>query len=290
MNDLEKFNNLVNDYGLDEKETKLDDEGNPWFTAEFLAELMGVNPMTIRNNVNEIFDWEILDKTLNLRIFEKKSKELRGRNKYYYSLDILTQLGMTLRSENAREFQKQIRFIVKGLVNGDLKLNSTKNLFVAIANKKTTHYRKKISQKQLVSGVPEHNVYTRIYNAKLNTELRKRLSKKEMSGYIPEVLRIIGKTAYGVDPSEFREIHGIENPHHTREHCSHDQNRVIQFLEEELYKRVSCHEGKLSKRQLFKYVDDCIQKGETYSELVNGGITLHMSPIKSKQEKLDDFI
>lgn len=289
MNNIEKFNNLVNDYGLDEKETFVDKQGNTWFTVKFLTELMGSTQPTINRNINEIFYWGILDKENNINKFIKFNKGVRGRNKTFYSLDVLTQLGMTLRSENARQFQKQLRFIVKGLVNGDLKITSTKNLFVAIANKKTTPHREKISQKQLLKGVPEHNVYTRIYNAKLNEELRKRLSKKELAGYIPEVLKRLGSVAYRMEPSEFRALHGIENPHITREYCTHDQNRVIQFLEEELYKRVSCHEGKLTKKQLFKYVNECMEKGEDYSKIIYEEIVVHTSPIKTEQAKLDNF-
>jgi len=294
MDNLEKFNNLVNDYGLDENETYIDNKGNTWFTRDFLAKLMGVEPSTISRNIQEIFDWEILDSDSHFKKFKnctKKSTEARGRKKHYYSLDVLTQLGMTLRSENARNFQKQLRFIVKGLVNGDLKLTSTKSLFSCIANKPTTPYREKMIQKQLNSGRSENYVGVRVYNVKLNTAMRKVISKNKLSGHIPEVLIELGKIAYEMTPSEFREVNGITNPHITREFCTHEQNRLIQFLEEELCKMLFDHEGTLTKRQLFKYVEDCSERGAIYSKFLKDRNSLHSSPITAtKQKSLEECL
>ena len=70
MKELEEFKKIVSNYGLDEKETYIDDKSMPWFSRNFLAELMKVTPPTITNNTNEIFDWGILDQEKNKKNFQ----------------------------------------------------------------------------------------------------------------------------------------------------------------------------------------------------------------------------
>lgn len=286
MNSLEKFNDLIHDYGLDEKETHVDSNNDSWFTSKFLCELMGVVPNTVKKNTEEIFDWGILDKSTNCKKMQKVGSNKPVR---FYSLDVLTQLGMTLRSKPARQFQKRLRNIFKGLVKGELRLINTNNIFNAIENQPTTEHRQRVNIQMINKGLLEADVETRCYNVKLTKALNDLIIEFGYGGYIPHIQREIGKAIYRMYPQEWSELHNITNPHRRRDYCTADQWTVTQFVEKELYKMLIHHDGDVNKRQLFKYVNDCTQRGLGLWELIqeNEEIKNH---ICSNQSSLDEYI
>ena len=257
-----ELKDLLNKYGLDEKGMFIDEKGLPWFSRLLLADLMEVNPATISNNANEIWDWGILDKTLNLKILTKKSGDPRGRGKHYYSLDVLTQLGMTLKSKPARKFQKQIRKLFKGLYTGDLSIVSKDQVFNAIAAMPTTKHRKKINEQMISQGLLTADIELRCYNVKLNTTLRYLIKDLGYGGLISHIQKRMGKAIYKMTPAEYRELHGITDEHRTRDYCSADQWMVAQFIEKELYKMIINYEGEITSQVLLKFAEDCTQRGK----------------------------
>lgn len=299
---LEKISkDLNNEFELEYDSIFLDDENKTaWFNTESLASIFEVTYDNINKHINNIYNSGELDKfetsskldynSNTIKIQNGFKKDKRGRKPVYYNMQVFNALGFRVHSQKAIEFRIKINKLIEGVRKGELKLIDPKNLFETISNKPTTPYRLRMVEKQLSLGIPKNKIETRVYNVKLNTELRTYLSKKKLSGHIVEVQRRLGKIALNMYPSEFRAINGIENPHHTREFCSQDQNRIFQFLEEELYEMLCNHEGDLNSRHLYKYVNNCSQRGTAYSKLLNGRITLHTSSISSKQISLDGFI
>ena len=164
------------------------------------------------------------------------------------------------------------------------------NLFNLIASRETTPYRQRINNQKLKLGTPEIEIEIRTYNVKLNKALRDLISEEGFPGSIPKIQQMFGEVVLGVKPTIYRKENDISNSHHTREHCNHEQNRVFQFMEEELFKMIINHEGELTRRVLYKYAADCVQRGEAFIKLMDG-YTLHRSDIRSnKQESLDYYI
>ena len=164
------------------------------------------------------------------------------------------------------------------------------NIFNLITSRETTPHRQRINNQKLKLGFSEIEIETRTFNVKLNTTLRELISGEGFPGSIPKIQQILGEAALGVKPYIFREERGISNPHHTREHCTHEQNRAFQFMEEELFKMIINHDGVLTRRILYKYADDCAQRGIAFTKLMEG-YTLHRSSLSNSgnQTSLDTF-
>ncbi len=263
---------LLNEYELNEKEFFIDDKGLPWVTQQLLADLMGTGTSTISDNIQEIWDWKILNKKEHLKeltdlnnlseIPDKKNKETRGRKKHYYSLDVLTQLGMTLKSRPAREFQKKLRKIVKGLYTGEIKIIDSNYVFTLVSSKPTTDHRYKINQWMEKQGITPELIEKREFTAKLTSQIKELLIELGLFGYFGIIYKDFFEAVFGMKKSILMEKKGLTNPNTIRDHCDNNELLIIEFIEEIFLVKLLQNDNNLvTKRQLLKYAKECAEIG-----------------------------
>lgn len=229
------------------------------------------------------------EENIDYIIFGQKSSKIEGRGRpginHAITLDMAKELAMTQNNEIGRQMRKYFIESEKQLKQ----LLNNKQIFNRIENQPTTPYRVMISNQMLNNGLLEADVETRCYNVKLTKALNDLIIELGYGGYIPHIQKEIGKAIYRMYPQEWSELHNITNPHRRRDYCTVDQWTVTQFVEKELYKMLIHHEGDIGKRQLFRYVDDCTQRGLGLWELIqeNEEIKNH---ICSNQSSLDEYI
>jgi len=141
----------------------------------------------------------------------------------------------------------------------------------------------------LNQGMLEADIETRCYNVKLNKTLQELITEEGLGGLIPHVQKRMGKAIYKMYPQEWDEVHGITNPHTRRDYCTADQWMVTQFIEKELYKMIIHHDGKISKRLLLKFADDCTQRGLGLWDLMQDNERIKEN-IVNHQSTLDGFL
>jgi prophage antirepressor-like protein len=169
MKNINEFKQIVNDYGLDEKETQIDENNMPWFTAKFLKELFGVVPTTIGNNINKLSNLGEID----LKSNSKKMELVRSdKPVVFHDINVLYSLGMWLRSPKALKFRKNIIKLLEGIRKGELQVIDTKSIYNNIALQPTSIYREKLNTKKLNEGVPEFQIEVRTFNVKLNNAVK----------------------------------------------------------------------------------------------------------------------
>lgn len=294
---LEKINDkLNNEFELKSESIIFDNiRDTIWFSMKTLSFLFEVSGETIQNNVNDIFSdgelsGECSDSYKNIiqhiGLYPKKLS--KGKKLTYYNMEMFNCLFFRLRSKKAIQFRIKVNKFLENIRNGELEIINNRELFESIYNKKTTSYRMKISQKQLQLGKSEKYVENRKNNVKLNEELRNFLNRNGLSGNIIKVQKKLGKIAYGMYPSEFKKKNNISNSHIIRDFCTYDQNKIIKFLEEELLVMLVNHEGIITEKYLYAYVNNCIKRGSDYSRILKGRISLYNPPYQ--QESLDAYI
>lgn len=164
-----------------------------------------------------------------------------------------------------------------------------KGLFNSISLQPTTPYRQRIISQKKALGVPELEIDVRTYNAKLNTTLINLIKEERFGkGTIIQIQTTFGEVAYGMKPHIFRQENNITNPNITREYCSHEQNVCFQLMDQELYKRIIRHEGKLTQRILYRYVEDSTGVGISYIKSISG-FKLYFSNDNGNQKSLDNY-
>ncbi|BBL61504.1 hypothetical protein [Methanobrevibacter arboriphilus] len=210
MNNLEKFKDLIHGYGLDERETKIDDNSMCWFTNRFFTVLFDVNQSTIDRNINELLKVGEIDQNSNMQkcILVGSDKPVN-----FYDINVLYSLGMWLRSPRALEFRNHIKELLEGLRKGDLKITSTKSFFEIVGNKKPTVNHLKNRDLWLNEGKSTPQLQQRSLSIFINLGRNEYLSELEIASpnlcsKISDVfnIHITGHTA-----KELREIRKV--PH-----------------------------------------------------------------------------
>ena len=201
---------------------------------------------------------------------------------------MLIQLGITLKSNPAREFQAKVRKIFKGFFTGDLRLMDMRTVFNNIGLIPTKTHRQNVNNYMLKSGIPSFDIETRTYNVKLTTELKNLLQELGLGGQVPHVWKEFAKVIYPQGICVFDESEGVVNPHLRRDYCNANQWMITQVIDRELFRRLLNHDGKLSKIDLYKYVEQCVQMGITIRDnlIENDEITIE---INNRQSALDEY-
>lgn len=167
--------------------------------------------------------------------------------------------------------------------------NMDTNIFELIANRETSKNRQRLNKTLQKLNTPQLHIDTRTYNVKLNTTMREFISEEDLPGSIAKVQRIHGKVVFGKYPSEKLKELGLSNSHRLRDYCTHEENRLFQFMEEQLIEMLTNHKGRLTRDILYKYADKSAEQGIGYKK-VSESYVLHTSQSdNSFQSNFDDL-
>lgn len=249
-------------------------------------------------NVNGEEKYNIYDILTNALGYKKADRELNRINKKIEDntglVPFWDNLPFKSKKDNKRYKQpvatyKQLVFILQ-FINSpktipfklfiaeklDKDKNIDTNIFDLIANRETTKNRQRINKTLQKLNTPQLHIDTRTYNVKLNTTLREFISEEELPGSIAKVQRIHGKVVFGKYPSEKLKELGLTNAHRLRDYCTHEENRLFQFMEEQLLEMLTNHKGRLTREILYKYADKSAEQGIGYKK-VSESYILHVS-------------
>ena len=251
--------NLLDEYELNEREFFIDVNGLPWVTQKLLKDLMGVSLDAISKNIREIWEWEILDeKTNKIYLNRSHSKSKIG----FYSLDVLTQLGMTLKSRPAREFQKKLREIVKGLYTGELRIIDGNYVRALVSSKPTTKHRNRINKWMEKQGIRIDLIEKREFTAKLTSQIQDLLKELKLFGYFGVIYKDFFEVVFGMKKSILMEKEGLTNPNTIRDYCNENNELlIIEFIEEIFLIKSLQNKDNISIRQLLRYGKECAEIG-----------------------------
>jgi hypothetical protein len=77
-------------------------------TAKMLAKLYGVDVSTVRKQLSEIFKSKVLDKKSVSEIIAHRAADGKLYETRYYDQSVIVELGLRLRSDEARAFREWV--------------------------------------------------------------------------------------------------------------------------------------------------------------------------------------